>query len=166
MLVLMRVDGCRSVVRKGEKVLGFMFLTSFVKDAYRAEHLAIAEKMAESVGNSSDDKGSSGSGASGAGGRKESVRKMGGVREGSRGKGVGGAAAGGETTSQALSRVWEEYQEKVPYDRIGFALYDEGAGSVTAHWAKSKSEHVQIGKGYSLPLERTTLAQLLPVGTR
>lgn len=69
------------------------------------------------------------------------------------------AVGRGVLLEDVLNDIFDGFRAVIPYDRIGFALIDEG--NVTARWARSDFERVELFVGYSLPLENTTLGSIL-----
>jgi GAF domain len=66
----------------------------------------------------------------------------------------------GATLEEALSFVFSEFQDVVPYDRIGFAEVDMEKLTVTARWAKSRRRPL-LKIGYSAPLAGSSLSLVL-----
>ncbi|WP_162909602.1 ATP-binding protein [Aggregatilinea lenta] len=60
-----------------------------------------------------------------------------------------------------LENVYDDFRELIPYDRIGFALIDDGGQTVTARWAKSSYHPLELRRGFSAPLAGSTLAAIL-----
>ena len=65
---------------------------------------------------------------------------------------------------EVLEHVWESFRMVVPYNRIGFAEYDSEARVVRAVWARSDASEIKIGKGYSAPIDSTSLGRILETG--
>ena len=63
-----------------------------------------------------------------------------------------------------LEHVWESFRMVVPYNRIGFADYDPNLEVVRAVWARSDASDIKIGKGYSAPIESTSLGRIQESG--
>jgi len=66
-----------------------------------------------------------------------------------------------------LNHVFDTFRPIIPYDRIGFALLDrdaEDVRTVKAHWARSDFKIVRIKKGFSQPLEDTSLKDVAQSG--
>lgn len=63
-----------------------------------------------------------------------------------------------------LEHVWESFRMVVPYNRIGFAEYSPELKVVRAVWARSDASDIKIGKGYSSPIESTSLGRILETG--
>lgn len=70
----------------------------------------------------------------------------------------------GRTLDEVLDQVFEEFSDLLPYDRIGLALLEEEGRLVVARWARSKAGEVKLTKGYSAPLEGSSLAALIESG--
>ena len=65
----------------------------------------------------------------------------------------------GVLLENVLEDIYDGFRDVIPYDRIGFALINEGV--VTARWARSESGSVSLAVGYSLPIVNTSLAKVL-----
>ena len=65
---------------------------------------------------------------------------------------------------EVLVHVWDSFRMVVPYNRIGFAEFDAGEGVVRAVWARSDASRIVIGKGYSAPIDSTSLGDILATG--
>jgi signal transduction histidine kinase len=65
-----------------------------------------------------------------------------------------------------LEKVYENFFEFVPYNRIGFSLLEqtEKGPLVRAYWAKSDQPVMKIGKGYSAPLPGSSLEVIMDTG--
>jgi len=65
-----------------------------------------------------------------------------------------------------LNHVYDTFRSIIPYDRIGFALLEEGPEKlsdkvVRAYWARSEFPKIMLRKGYALPLGNTSLGEVL-----
>jgi signal transduction histidine kinase len=69
----------------------------------------------------------------------------------------------GFTLKDVLEKVYAEFREIIPYDRIGVALI-ESEGVVRAHWARSDSGEIQLEAGYAAPLAGSSLQTILDTG--
>lgn len=58
----------------------------------------------------------------------------------------------GLVLDEVLNRVFESFRPIIPYNRIGFALLEEGNTIARARWARSDAAHVRIGTGFSAPI--------------
>lgn len=68
-----------------------------------------------------------------------------------------------------LNHVFDTFRPIVPYDRIGFALLEDGPKKlddkiVRAYWARSEFPKIKLRKGYALPLADTSLGEVLKSG--
>ncbi len=68
-----------------------------------------------------------------------------------------------------LNHVYDTFRPIIPYDRIGFALLEDGPDQnsdkvVRAYWARSEFPKTVLRKGYALPLGRTSLGDVLLSG--
>lgn len=70
----------------------------------------------------------------------------------------------GVALDEVLEFVYENFRSLIPYDRIGFALLEDGGRTLRAHWARTEAQDVQIFKGFSLPLAETSLGRLMESG--
>lgn len=62
---------------------------------------------------------------------------------------------------EVLEHVWDSFRMVVPYNRIGFAEFDVEERVVRAVWARSDASDIKIGKGYSAPIDSTSLDKIL-----
>jgi hemoglobin-like flavoprotein len=69
----------------------------------------------------------------------------------------------GVTLKECLNHIYNEFQEIIPYNRIGFALIEGTDRKVVAKWAKS-DRSVLLGKEYSARLAGSTLAEIVETG--
>ncbi len=69
----------------------------------------------------------------------------------------------GLTLEDVLERLYQDFHEVIPYNRIGFSLIEEG-NIVRARWAKTDQKEMQIAQGYSAPLEASSLGDILKTG--
>jgi signal transduction histidine kinase len=65
---------------------------------------------------------------------------------------------------EVLNHVFDSFRPVIPYDRIGFSLIDEDGMKVRARWARSDSDTVRLGKGYSAALEGSSLQTIIQTG--
>ncbi len=63
-----------------------------------------------------------------------------------------------------LEHVYHAFRPIIPYDRIGFALLEEGGTVVRARWARSEASSVKIGAGYASPIAGSSLDRILATG--
>ena len=63
-----------------------------------------------------------------------------------------------------LNEVYKDFQEFIPYNRIGFALIEKEKGTVRAHWAASDQPIVRLEIGYESPLKGSTLEKIIQTG--
>jgi diguanylate cyclase (GGDEF)-like protein len=71
----------------------------------------------------------------------------------------------GLVIEDVLDQVYENFFELIPYDRIGFALLDEGKQVVRSHWARSQAKAIRLPLGYQAELEGTSLEKVMETGT-
>jgi len=60
-----------------------------------------------------------------------------------------------------LSRLFENFRDTIPYNRVGFALLEDGGRLLRERWAHSDAGALQLEPGYEAPLEGSSLAGLL-----
>ena len=70
----------------------------------------------------------------------------------------------GLSLENVLDRIYEEFHDLLPYNRIGFSLLEEGGKTVRAHWARTDQPGIQITKGYSASLAGSSLQSILRTG--
>jgi signal transduction histidine kinase len=65
-----------------------------------------------------------------------------------------------------LEKVYENFLEFIPYNRIGFSLIEQSKDQpiVRAYWAKTDQPDMKIGKGYSAPLAGSSLETIIKTG--
>lgn len=64
---------------------------------------------------------------------------------------------------EVLDHVYDNFQELIPYDRIGFALIennDSGKALVRAQWGRAEYDRLWISKGYAAPLKGSSLSTI------
>ncbi len=69
----------------------------------------------------------------------------------------------GLTLEDILDRLYQDFREVIPYNRIGFSLIEEG-NIVRARWARTDQKEIQITAGYSSSLEGSSLENILKSG--
>jgi diguanylate cyclase (GGDEF)-like protein len=68
----------------------------------------------------------------------------------------------GGLLDDVLERIYDVCHKVIPYDRIGCALLSDDRVKVVSHWTKtSYSGSVKIKKGYSAPLDGSSLEEIL-----
>lgn len=65
-----------------------------------------------------------------------------------------------------LEKVYQNFQQFIPYNRIGFSLIEQNDGKprVRAYWAKTDQPVMKIVKGYSAPLAGSSLETIIKTG--
>ncbi len=63
-----------------------------------------------------------------------------------------------------LEKVYEDFREIIPYNRIGFSTIEENGQVVRAYWAKSDLPVMYLTKGYEAPLEGSSLQRIIETG--
>ena len=69
--------------------------------------------------------------------------------------------------NQVLDAVYESFHPIIPYERLGFALIedaDELGMVVRSHWLRSDLDDVRIDVGYTAPLAKSSLAEVVKSG--
>lgn len=70
----------------------------------------------------------------------------------------------GVTLDEVLNNVFDAFRLLIPYNRIGFSLLADENKTVYAYWARSDAPIIKISKGYSAPLEGSSLQQIIETG--
>jgi diguanylate cyclase (GGDEF)-like protein len=65
---------------------------------------------------------------------------------------------------EVLDHVYSSFRGTIPYDRIGFAVYDEEKGLVRAAWARSETPSPGIPVGYQASISKTSLKAVMERG--
>lgn len=65
---------------------------------------------------------------------------------------------------EILDRVYVDFHDFIPYDRMGVSLIDDLSQTVTAIWARSNHPRMRIRKGYTARLEGSSLQNILKTG--
>ena len=65
---------------------------------------------------------------------------------------------------EVLDGIYEAFRDLIPYDRIGLSLLDDSGEQVVARWARSRAGDMRLKKGYSAPLEGSSLQEILETG--
>ena len=63
-----------------------------------------------------------------------------------------------------LEKIYSDFREHIPYDRIGCSLIDADGKRVRARWAKASYPGVRVMKGYSAPLAGSSLETIFRTG--
>jgi len=70
----------------------------------------------------------------------------------------------GFVLDEVLNHVYETFHTAIPFDRIGFALLEDGGRTLRAYWARSEARDIRISKGYAQPMENSSLQEVLRTG--
>ncbi len=70
----------------------------------------------------------------------------------------------GMLLDDVLNSVFDSFRPIIPYDRIGCALIEEKGKIVRAYWARSDVGDMEITKGFSSPLEGSSLQNIIETG--
>jgi transcriptional regulator with GAF, ATPase, and Fis domain len=65
---------------------------------------------------------------------------------------------------EVLNLVFESFWPLIPYDRISLSLLEQDGTVVRARWARSDAPLMKIDRGYSAPLEGSSLQRILQTG--
>lgn len=65
---------------------------------------------------------------------------------------------------EVLEHLYASFKGIIPYDRIGFALLEDGGRTLRAHWAKMEYSYPCLTKGFSAPMSGSSLQPLLESG--
>jgi len=63
-----------------------------------------------------------------------------------------------------LDVIFKSFAAIIPYDRLGCAFLSDGGTRLTAYWARSNLGPLQITKGYSQPMEGSSLQEVFRTG--
>jgi diguanylate cyclase (GGDEF)-like protein len=63
-----------------------------------------------------------------------------------------------------LNHVYSSFRSTIPYERIGFALYEEEHGVVCAAWARSENPSPGLPVGYRTAIDKTSLRAVMEGG--
>jgi signal transduction histidine kinase len=63
-----------------------------------------------------------------------------------------------------LDGVYRDFREFIPYDRIGFALLEDGGAVLRARWARTELPGVKLHRGYAAPMAGSSLEQIIATG--
>lgn len=70
----------------------------------------------------------------------------------------------GALLDDVLQQVHDTFRTILPYERVGLALLDDRGEMLEQRWVQSSARSVKMAVGYSAPLRKTTLAELLKSG--
>jgi len=62
---------------------------------------------------------------------------------------------------EVLDHVYSSFRATIPYERIGFAVYDEESGMVRAEWSRSENPTPGLPMGYGNAIDGTSLRQVM-----
>lgn len=65
---------------------------------------------------------------------------------------------------EVLQHVYDSFRPTIPYDRIGFGAITEDGLSLSAQWACSDAERLEISKGFEASLVGSSLETILETG--
>jgi len=65
---------------------------------------------------------------------------------------------------EILNFTFESFEALMPYERMGFALIEDGGATVRTHWSRSKCGGIRLGVGYAARLARSSLEEVVRTG--
>ena len=65
---------------------------------------------------------------------------------------------------EVLDHVYSSFRATIPYERIGFAVYDQDKDVVRAEWSRSENLTVGLPVGYCNAIDRTSLRAVMETG--
>jgi GAF domain-containing protein len=71
---------------------------------------------------------------------------------------------GGLLLEEVLDGVYRDFQDIIPYNRIGCALLEQDGTTLRARWARSDQAEILLGCGYSAPMAGSSLEDILCTG--
>ena len=70
----------------------------------------------------------------------------------------------GLALDDVLEQIYDSFRSVIPYDRIGLALLEDSGRTVRSRWARSESDTIKLGGGYSAALAGSSLAEIVKTG--
>jgi len=70
----------------------------------------------------------------------------------------------GTRLEEILQGIFDNFGEILPYDRIGFATINERSYEAEAVWAQARYDNTALRKGYSAPIQTSSLQQIIQTG--
>jgi len=65
---------------------------------------------------------------------------------------------------EILEQVYNDFRDFIPYDRVGFALLEDGGRVLKAHWARTEYQPVLLGIHYMGNMSGSSLEKILVSG--
>ncbi|MCS6889830.1 MAG: GAF domain-containing protein, partial [Chloroflexus sp.] len=65
---------------------------------------------------------------------------------------------------EILDGVYNDFRDVIPYERIGFALLEDGGNVLRARWARTSLPAVHLKRGYAAPMAGSSLEMILQTG--
>ncbi|GAB4408015.1 MAG: hypothetical protein Kow00106_01050 [Anaerolineae bacterium] len=63
-----------------------------------------------------------------------------------------------------LNRVYDDFRDLIPYDRLGLSLIEDDGRTVRARWGRMDGGTMHLRRGYAAPLAGSTLQTILETG--
>lgn len=73
-------------------------------------------------------------------------------------------ANAGIVIDEVLNCVYESFRLIIPYDRIGFALLEQGGKVLRSRWCRSENKLLHLKPGYVAPMKGSSLQQIIKTG--
>ena len=70
----------------------------------------------------------------------------------------------GMLLDDVLNYIFASFRPIIPYDRIGCSFIEENENIVRAYWARSDAREIEITKGYSAPMDGSSLKTIIETG--
>jgi signal transduction histidine kinase len=65
---------------------------------------------------------------------------------------------------EVLEKLYRDFRDLIPYDRIGCALLEADTKTVRSHWVMADYLQIKLGKGYAAPLQGSSLETIINTG--
>ncbi len=65
---------------------------------------------------------------------------------------------------EVLDGVYRDFQDLIPYQRIGVALLEDEGRILRARWARSEQLRILLGRGFAAPMQGSSLEEILRTG--
>jgi class 3 adenylate cyclase len=67
----------------------------------------------------------------------------------------------GVLLDEVLRQIHDNFRAVIPYDRIGFALLDDGGEILRTRWVKTAAPEARLAPGFSTPMQGSRLSQIM-----